>query len=79
MMNENSVQISNELIEDFIFNEMKIEKNQDFSTSDFVNRFKEKYPTFRFSEIFKHLNSMTIDSPHTGAESIGVYLIRKSL
>jgi hypothetical protein len=56
----------NEFIKDFLSRTMNLQENQDFATKDFLNGFKQEHPDFSLSEIIRHLNSLTIDSPRDG-------------
>jgi hypothetical protein len=64
----------NELIKDFLSRNMNLQENQDFATEEFLIRFRQKYPDFSLAAIIKHLNSLTIDSPHAGVK---YYTFRK--
>jgi hypothetical protein len=64
----------NELIKDFLSRNMNLQENQDFATEEFLKGFRQEHPDFRLAEIIRHLNSLTIDSPHDG---VRYYTFRK--
>jgi hypothetical protein len=57
-----------ELIRDFISRIMNLQENQEFATQEFLNGFRQEHPDFTWTEIVRHLNNLTIDSPHADAK-----------
>jgi len=53
-----------ELMKKFILLDMKLQKEQSFTTDEFIKKFKEKYPKFEDSGIEMSLSRLSVNDPN---------------